>query len=89
MGDELQTQMVGISRAGWGQISSLPCLSSTLLLLLSPRRVPVCNSTRFGKPHVLTEADHELILSHSTVTGPRSLGAPREEGRGSRVGMSV
>lgn len=28
MGDELQTQMAGISGAGWGQISRLPCLSS-------------------------------------------------------------
>lgn len=90
VGDELQTQMVGISRlAGWGQISCLPCLSSLLPFPLSPRGAPVCNSTRFGKPHVLMEADHGLISSHSTISGPSRLGAPREKGRGCLVGMSV
>lgn len=76
-------------QAGWGQISSLLCLISPIPLPLSPRGGPVCNSTRFGKPHVLMEADHGLISSHSTTSGPSRLGAPREKGRGHLVGMSV
>lgn len=34
------------------------------------------------------ETDHELISSHSAISGPSRLGAPREKGQGVRVGVS-
>lgn len=87
MGDELQTQMVGISRASWGQISSLPCLNSPAPTPTEPPRdVSACNSTRFGKPPVLIEAGHGLISSHSTISGPCRIGASREKGWGVSAG---
>lgn len=67
VGDELQTQMVGISTAGWGQISSLPCLSSPAPTPTeTPEdRVPVTLLTLAGL--VFMEAGHgayQLSLHH-------------------------
>lgn len=61
MGDELQTQMVGISGAGWGQISCLPCLSSPAPIPTeTPEdRLPVTLLTLAGL--VFMEAGHQLI----------------------------
>lgn len=86
VGDELQTQMVGISRPAGGRLAALHVWAAPLPLPLSPRGLPVCNSTRFGKPYVLMEADHGLISSHSTISGPSWLGAPREKGAGVSAG---
>lgn len=60
-GDELQTQMVGISGADWGQISSLPCLSSPAPIPTeTPEgRLPVTLLTLAGL--VFTEAGRGLI----------------------------
>lgn len=70
MGDELQTQMVGISGAGWGQISSLPCLSGPAPITPEDR-LPVTLLTLAGL--VFMEAGHGLICSHSTINRPRWL----------------
>lgn len=81
----------GHQQAGWRQISYLLISEqpSPLPLPLSPRGAPVCNTTRFGKPHVLMEANHGLSRLIPPPVSLAGSGLRAREGGGVCVWMSA